>query len=114
MRDKPGSAVAATGPFHRSGPVTADPRTDRTKTGAEQRGRAADGTREGPLTPPLWAQAFDTLLTAELDHLQRRLPPGQTQLRSHTRPHGAAQDTSVWRDQLLAEVEQLAGQLKGR
>jgi hypothetical protein len=62
MRDKHGSGVASTDPFHRSGPMAADPRTDRTKTDLKQRDRAANGTR----APMPSVQAFDVLLAADL------------------------------------------------
>jgi len=112
MRDNPGSAAAATGPYRRSGQPAAYPRTDRTKTEAKQRGATAYGTYEKPPTAPLSAEAFNVLLAAELDHLRRRPLTGRNRSRSCPWPHRDGQNTDVWRDQLFAEIEQLAGELK--
>lgn len=95
-----------------SGPIADDSRPGRTKTNAEQRDQAANGTRERPPMPSLSAQAFDVLLAAELDDLRRRQQPGLNQPRPHARRHGSAQNSEVWRDQLLAGIEDLAGELK--
>lgn len=111
MRDKPTISAASTGPFHWSWPIADDSCPGRTKTDAEQRSQTANGTRERPPTPSLSAQAFEVLLAAELDDLRRRQQPGLNRPRSYSSRHGAAQNFDVWRDQLLAEIEDLTGEL---
>lgn len=111
MRHNPIISVASAGPFYWSGPPADDPRPGRTKNGAENHGQTANGTRERPPTSSLSAQAFDVLLAAELGDLRRRQQPGLNEARSYARRHGASQNSEVWWDQLLAEIEHLAGEL---
>jgi hypothetical protein len=112
MRDTPIISVAPAVPINWSKPVADDSRPGNTKTDAGQHGHAAHDTREPPLAPSLSAQAFDVLLAAELDDLWRRQQRGLNQPSSHSRRYGARQDSEVWRNQLLAEIEELAGELK--
>lgn len=78
----------------------------------EQHDQAARGTHEWRTTPSRAAQAFDVLLGEELDDLRTRQQPGLNPPRSYLRRHSSVQHSEVWRDRLLAEIEDLAGELK--
>jgi hypothetical protein len=110
MRGKPDIGAATTSQ-HSFGPIADDdPRYGGTKTDAEQHRQTANITRERPPTPS--TQAFNALLAAELDNLSRRRQSGLDQTRPYTRGQCAAQNTEVWWDQLLAEIEALASELQ--
>jgi hypothetical protein len=111
MRRNPFFSVESTHPHHRSGPIVDDPRPDRTEREAQRRDQAAEGTPERP-PMPLPSRAFDGLLAAELAALGRRQEPGRNQPRSYASQRSAARDAEIWRDQFLAEIEELAGELK--
>jgi hypothetical protein len=112
MREKPNISAAPAGPSYWFVPIADDLRAGRTKTDAEQRGQTADGISDRPLWPSLSTQAFEVLLAAELDDLRRRRQPRLNQPRPHLKRLGSAQNSEVWRDQLLAGIEDLASELK--
>lgn len=112
MRENPIASVASAGPFSWSVPIADDSRAGRMGTDAEERGPTADGISERPSGPSLSAQAFDVLLVAELNDLRRRQQPGVNHPRPYSKPYGSARQSEVWRDQLLAGIEDLASELK--
>jgi hypothetical protein len=96
-----------------SGPIADDhPRNSETKTATEQHRQTARLTRERPPPPSPSAQAFNTALAAELDTLSRRRRQGFNQARPYAQEQCAAQNTEVWRDQLLTEIEALVKELQ--
>lgn len=100
---------ASVHPFHRSGAITDDPRPERRKQNEQQLGQTDDGAQT-PAPPP---QARQQVLAAELaDILWKRQEPGLDQSPSSTRGRGGDQDSGIWREQLLAEIEGLAATLK--
>ena len=113
IRGKPSIGAATTGQIS-PGPTTDDPCHGGTKTNAEHHHRSTNVTGQRPPMQSLSAQAFNTLPAAELDDLTRRRQPGLDQTRPYTRGQSPAQDSKVWRDQLLAEIEALASELQGK
>jgi hypothetical protein len=112
MQGKPDIGTETTSQ-HSFGPIADDdPCNGGTKTDAEQHRQTASATRERPPTPSPSALAFNAALAAELDTLSRRRQSGLNQARSYTREQCAAQNTEVWRDELLAEIEALAKELQ--
>jgi hypothetical protein len=112
MRHKPdiGAETTSQDSF---GPIADDDRCNgETKTDAEQHRQPASVTRERPPTPSPSAQASNAVLAAELDALSRRRHSGLSQARPYTREQCATQNTEVWRDQLLAEIEALVKELQ--
>ena len=115
MRGNPIVRVASTHPYHRSGPISDDPSRERTEADAEQTDQADAGAQERPPSPSLPAQTLDGVLADELaDLLWRRPELGPDQSSSSSRQRYRAQDSGNWRDQLLAEIEALAGELKSK
>lgn len=112
MREKLDISAASAGPSAWSVPIADDSHAGRTKTDAEQTGQTADGISERPAWPSLSTHAFGVLLAAELDDLRRRQQPGLNQPRTYSRRLASAQKSEVWRDQLLAGIEDLASELK--
>lgn len=109
MRGNPNLRPESVHPFHRSGPITDGPHPGLSKANEEQGGQTEDG-EQAPLPP---AQARQQDLAAELaDFLWKRQEPGLDQLRSSTNSRSGDQDSGIWRDQLLAEIEGLAATLK--
>ncbi|MDN4644474.1 hypothetical protein [Arthrobacter sp. PsM3] len=93
--------------------ITDTPRPERWKANEQQVGQADDGGQVPAPQAQAQAQARQQVLAAELaDFLWRRQEPGLDQLPSSTSVRGSAQDSGVWRDQLLAEIEELAGALR--
>ncbi|MDI3210889.1 hypothetical protein [Arthrobacter sp. AL12] len=108
----PGNPIlrpASVHPFHRSGAITDDPRPERGKQNEQQLGQTDDGG-QAPAPP---AQARQQVLAAELaDFLWKRQEPGLDQPPLSTGGGSGEQDSGMWRDQLLAEIEGLAATLK--
>lgn len=68
---------------------------------------------DGGELPGAAGQAEQPVLAAELaDFLWRRLEPGRDQLTPSAAGRGNGQDPGMWRDQLLAEIENLARTLR--
>ena len=100
---------ASVHPFHRSGAITDEPRPGLSKANEQQLGQTDDG-EQAPAPP---AQARQQELAAELaDFLWKRQEPGLDPLPSSTKGSSGEQDSGIWRDQLLAEIEGLAATLK--
>ena len=109
MRGNPNLRPASVHPFHRSGDITNGPRPGPGKTTEQQVGQTEDGD-QAPAPP---AQARQQELAAELaDFLWKRQEPGLDQLPSSTKGPSGEQESGIWRDQLLAEIEGLAATLK--
>ena len=109
MRGNPNLRPASVHPFHRSGAITDSPRPGPRKANEQQVGQTEDG-EQAPAPP---AQTRQQELAAELaDFLWKRQEPGLDQLPSSTKGRSGAQDSEIWRDQLLAEIEGLAATLK--
>ncbi|HSN35379.1 MAG TPA: hypothetical protein VLT34_03435 [Arthrobacter sp.] len=109
MRGNPNLRPESVHPFHRSGAITDDPRPERRKEN-EQRLEQTDVGEQAP-TPQ--AQVRQQELAAELaDFLWKRQEPGLDQLPSSTKGRSGEQDSGIRRDQLLAEIEDLAATLK--
>ena len=113
MREKPSISGTSAGLFYGSAPMEDDSRVGRTETDAEQRGQTADGVSERSLWPSLSAQAFD-VLPAELEDLRLRQQPSLNQSRPYSMRRGSAHNCEIWRDQLLAGIEDLASELKSK
>ncbi|MET1065174.1 MAG: hypothetical protein ABWX85_09420 [Arthrobacter sp.] len=112
MRGNPIIGIASTHPFHRSGPISGYARRNGTK--AEQLDRPDENGQERrrvPL-PVASGQAVEGLLADELaDVLWKRHVPGPDQPRLSANQR-SAQSSGLWWDQQLAEIEDLAGELK--
>lgn len=109
MRGNPNFRPASVHPFHRSGAITDSPRPGPRQANEQQAGQAED--REQAPAPP--AQDRQQELAAELaDFLWKRQEPGLDQLPSSTKGRSGGQDSGIGRDQLLAEIEDLAATLK--
>ena len=109
MRGNPNLRPASVHPFHRSGPITDTPRPEPSEANQPQVGQTGDS--EQVPAPP--AQARQQVLAAELaDFLWKRQEPGLDQLPSSTKNRSGGHDDGLWRDQLLAEIEDLAVTLK--
>lgn len=110
MRGNPMIRPASTHPFHRSGPIADVPRIGRMNSDAEQRAQELDGGQEWPPSPS--ALALEELAAELADFLGGRQKPGLERLPSYTWQRSSAQYSGAWRDQQLAEIEDLAGDLK--
>jgi hypothetical protein len=110
MQGKPMIRPASTHPFHRSGPITDVPRIGRMKSDAEQRTQELDAGQEWPPSPS--ALALEELAAELAEFLGGRQKPGLEPLPSFVWHRSSAQDSGAWRDQQLAEIEDLAGDLK--
>lgn len=109
MPGNPNLRPASVHPFHRPGAITDTPRSERWKATEQQAGRSDDGG-EVPAPP---GQAKRQMLAAELaDFLWSRQEAGPDQPPSSSSVRGSAQDSGIWRDQLLAEIEDFAETLK--
>lgn len=108
MQGNPMIRPVSTHPFHRSGPITDVPRFGRMKSDAKQRAPELEAGQQWPPSPS--ALALEEL-AAELAEFLRQTP-GLERLPSYTSHRGNGQDFGVWRDQQLAEIEDLAGDLK--
>ena len=109
MRGNPILRPASVHPFHRSGAIIDDPRPERRQENEQQLGQTEDG-EQAPAPP---AQARQQMLAAELaDFLWKPQEPGLDQSPSSTRGRSGEQESVIWRDQLLAEIEGLAATLK--
>ena len=107
MPGNPNLSAASVHPFHRSGPITENPRPERRKAN-EQPGQIDGGE---PVAAP--GQAQQPVLAGGLDDsLWRRQEPGLDQLPTSTGGSSGAQNFGILRDQLLAEIEVLAESLK--
>ncbi|GAA2143596.1 hypothetical protein GCM10009825_34110 [Arthrobacter humicola] len=108
MRGNPDPRVESVHPFHRPMAIIDNPRVERRKANEQQ-----DQTGDGGQAPAPPVQASEQVLPAELaDFLWRRQEPGLDQLPSSTGGRGNAQNFGIWRDQLLAEIENIAGKLR--
>lgn len=111
MPGNPNPRAASVHPFHRSLDITDPPRPERWKANEQQ----AVQTDDGGQMPAPTAQALQPVLAAELaEFLWRRQEPGLDQRPSSAGGRGIGQDSGMWRDQLLAEIEDLARTLKGK
>lgn len=109
MRVNPNLRPESVHPFHRSGAITDGPHPGLSKANEQQVGQAEDG-EQAPAPP---AQDRQQELAAELaDFLWKRQEPGLDQLPSSTKGPSGEQDSGIWRDQLLAEIEDLTATLK--
>jgi len=96
-------------PFHRPLVITDPPRPEDRKADEQQVVQSDDF---GDVPAPT-AQALRQVPAAELaKFLWRRQEPGLDQLPSSAGGRGRGQDSGIWRDQLLAEIEELARALK--
>lgn len=111
MRGNPSIQPASVHPYHQSGPITDLRRLGRMQSGAEQRAQL-DVEHEWLLSPSPSAQAIEELAAELAELLGKRRESGQERLPSSTWQRRSAQDTGLWRDQLLAEIEDLTGDLK--
>ncbi|MFF2242811.1 hypothetical protein ACFVTM_01335 [Arthrobacter sp. NPDC058130] len=60
------------------------------------------------------AQAMEELAAELAELLGTRTEPGPERLPSSSRQLSGAEDAGIWRDHLLAEIEDLTGELKDR
>jgi hypothetical protein len=102
---------ASVHPYHQSGPITDVPRLGRMQSDVEQRAQL-DAEHEWLLSPSPPVQALEELAAELAELLGKRQEPGQKRLPSSTWQRTNAQNTGIWRDQLLAEIEELTGELK--
>lgn len=86
MRGNPNPRAASVHPFHRSGAIIENLHPEGWKAGEQQAGQGEDG-----------------------EHVQE---PGLDQPSSSAGEPSGAPISGIWRDQLLAEIEVLAGALK--
>jgi hypothetical protein len=77
---------------------------------SDARAQQHDADQEWPMSPS--AQALEELAAELAEFLGQRQKPGLERLPSSTWRRSSAQDPGLWRDQLLAEIEDLAGDLK--
>ncbi len=114
MRGNPITRASSTHPFHRSGPITEIPGPGFTGVEADQPGQDGAGGQETHRTPaPPTPQALEALLADELaDLLWRQQESGLDQWLPSTRQSSSAQNSGMWWDQRLAEIEDLARELK--
>ncbi|MGY3380204.1 hypothetical protein ACVWYS_002161 [Arthrobacter sp. TE12231] len=110
MRGNPTIGQASTHPYQRSGPITDVPRLGHSQPDAEQRGQQPDAGRAWP--PSTSALGLEELAAELAGFLGRRQRPGLNRPPSATGLRSSVQDSGVWRDQLLAEIEDLARDLK--
>lgn len=110
MRGNPMIRPASTHPFHRSGPITDVPRMGLMKPDAGQRAQDFDTAQEWP--PSTSALALEELAVELAEFLGGRQKPSLERVPSSAWHRSGAQDFGVWRDQQLAEIEDLAGDLK--
>ena len=110
MRGNPMIHPASTHPFHRSGPIKHVSRIGRMKSDAEQRAQELDAGQEWPPSPS--ALALEELAAELTEFLGGRQKPRLDRLPSSTWHRSSAQDSDVWRDQQLAQIKDLAGDLK--
>ena len=109
MRGNPIPRPASVHPFHRSGAIIDDPRPERGEQNEQLLGQMDDGEQ----APAPLAQARQQGLAAGLaDFLWKRQEPGPDQAPSSTTGRSGEQDSGIWQDQLLAEIEGLAATLK--
>lgn len=115
MRGDPTIRVTSTHPFHRPGPITDDRRRAGTTEDAEQRDQPNGGAQGRQPTVPPSGPALEGLLADELaDLLWRRPELGLDRTQSSTRKFNSAPKSGTWWDQLLAEIEDLAGELRSK
>ncbi len=107
MRGNPITRPASARPYDPSGPIPEVPRPARMDSGADQRERQPDAEPEWAASPSPTAETLEGLAAELSDLLWRRQewPPATTSHRSR------AQNPGLWRDKLLAEIEDLAGEL---
>jgi hypothetical protein len=108
MPGNPMIRPASTHPYHRSGPIADVSLLGRMKSDARTQQQDAD--QEWLLSPS--AQALEELAAELAEFLGTRQKPGLERLPSSIWRRSSAQDSGLWRDQLLAEIEDLAGDLK--
>ncbi|WP_223986510.1 hypothetical protein [Arthrobacter sp. NicSoilB8] len=101
---------ASTHPYHRSGPISDVPRIVRWQLEEEPPAEQPNAGQGWPPSPS--ALALEDLATELAEFLRGRRRPGPEQLPSSIRRRSGAQDSGVWRDQQLGEIEDLAGELK--
>lgn len=112
MRGNPIIRASSTHPYHRSGPITDDPHPGFTGVEAERRSQTDAGEQE-PQPIPSAPAALEAPLADELsDLLWRRQESGLDQLLPSARQRSSAQNSGMWWDQRLAEIEDLATELK--
>jgi hypothetical protein len=115
MRGNPNPRAASVHPFHRSGAITDIPRREGREANERQLGPTDDGEQ--------WSapedRAFEPEPAPELaSFLWRRPEPGldpapsYAQKRATAEERPTAEDSGIWRDHLLAEIEDLAEKLK--
>ena len=113
MRGDPIIRAVSTPPFHWSGPITGDQRSEGTAAHLEQRELPDNGGQERCSTLSPSAQTLEELLADELaDLLWRRPELGRDQVPSSTTQRSSALNSGTGWDQLLAEIEDLARELK--
>lgn len=110
MQGNPMIRPESTHPFHRSGPITDVPHMGRLKSDAELRARELDACQQWPPSPS--ALALEELAAELAEFLGARQIPGLERLPSSAWHRSSAQDSGAWRDRQLAEIEDLAGDLK--
>jgi hypothetical protein len=108
MRGNPNLRAESVHPFHHSGAIIDDPRPERVKSNQQQVRTDDDESRPGP--PP--GALLQTLAAELADFLWKRKEPGLDQLPPSTGDRSSAHDPGIWRDELLAEIEDLAETLK--
>lgn len=110
MQGNPMIRPASTHPYHRSGPIADVLRSGRMQPDAGQRAQELDAAQEWPPSPS--ALALEELAAELADFLGRRPTQGLERLPFSAWHRSGAQDSGGWRDQQLAEIEDLARDLK--
>lgn len=110
MRGNPIIGIASTHPFHRSGPIAAHPRPNDTK--AELRDQPDGDGKDRRPPPHPWQPAEGLRADGRGDLLWRQQVARPDQPHSWSSHRGDAQNSVIWWDQLLAEIEDLAAELK--
>jgi hypothetical protein len=109
MRGNPNPRAAPVHPLHRSGAITDIPRREGREANEQQLGQTEDGEQWSALGD----RAFEPEPAPELaSFLWRRPEPGLDPAPSYAQERPAAEDSGIWRDHLLAEIEDLAEKLK--
>lgn len=115
MRGNPIIRASSTDTYPGSGPATYDPHPEGIEPDVERPGAPNGRGPERKHTPPPSSPALEGLLADELaDLLWRGEEPGLDQLFPSLRQRNSAQNSGIWWDQLLAEIEDLARELKGK
>ena len=111
MRGNPITRPASARPYDRSAPITEVPRPARMKSDADQRERQPEAEHEWPGSPSPSAETLEGLAAELTNLLWKRQEPVLEWPPSTTWHRSRAQNSGLWRDKLLAEIEDLAREL---